>query len=185
MQFLNNIQDFIKNLSKQDILKYLGILFAILSSVFALMLYLHYYRVSSYLQELDDVNKERKSTAAILAKNNLVVQQRQKVDAILKQDAQVFRIAEVFENIVKKLKLEGKRETKEILTTEGAVISDKIEQKLTIKLNNITTKDLIDLLQEISKVERLYPKELSIKKNNDKTINIEITIATLEPAPQK
>lgn len=185
MDSLNKIYYFIKNLDKQEALKYLLASIVIILSIFALMFYLHYYRVDLYLKALEKVKTERKKTSEILTKNKLVLQQRQKVEEILTQDKGIFILAEAFENIVKNLNLFDKLEAKEKLTTTGDIISDKIEQKLTTVINKITTKDLTNLLKEIAKIERIYPKELKIDKNNDQTINIEITIATLEPAPKK
>ncbi len=186
MDILENIQSFFKNLNKQDFLKFLSIFFAAITGIFALMIYLHYYRVSSYLEELDKAKSEVEKTVQIIKDHKKVVQQNKQVDDILKKTDKNFRIVEAFENISKKLNLESKREATELLATEGTIIADKVEQKLTIKFNGINTKDLTNLLKEIAKIERLYPKELSINKNKDnKTINIEITVATLNQVTKK
>lgn len=181
MDILNKIQDFIKNLDDKDFFKYLAIFLASILIIFSGSFYLHYRRVNFYLEELENIKKDRKTSADILTKNKIVLQQRAKVDQIINQDKGTFRLSETILNIIKKLKLDDKLENKELSEMQGSFISDKVEQFLAFKLNNITTKNLVDLLLNIAEIERLYPKELTILKNKDnQTINIELNIATLE-----
>lgn len=179
MTLLNKIQNFIKNLDEQELIKYfLGYGLGLLSLI-ALILYLNFSGVNKYKSKLQEINKERLTTKRILTDYKLVNLQKQKIEEILSTDKNFF-IAQEYNNIIKKLGLTN-YQSEECTKSDGQVISGKIERILACHLDSITMKQLTELLTQIAEIERFYPKELIIKKvPNSQKIDIDLIIATLE-----
>lgn len=179
MAIFNTIQNFIKNLDEQELIKYFtGFALGILGLIF-LILYLNYSGVNKYKTKLQEINKERLKTKKILTDYKLVNQQKQKIEDILSAN-QNFYIAQEYNNLIKKQNL-TKYQSEEPTNSDGQIISGKIERILASHLDSITMKQLTELLTQIAEIERLYPKELIIKKvPNSQKIDVDLTIATLE-----
>lgn len=179
MALFNTIKKFIKNLDEQELLKYFGAFALGIIGLIGLILYLNYSGVNKYRLKLQQINKERIITKKILTDYNLVNQQKRKIENILSAD-QNFYIAEEYNNLIKKLNL-NRYQSEEPTKSDGQIISGKIERILTSHLDSITMKQLTELLTQIAEIERLYPKELIIKKvPNTQKIDVDLTIATLD-----
>lgn len=179
MAILKRVEDFIKNLDEKEFLQYALIFFTGLGLLLSLIFYFHYKIVNKYKTQLTEINKERNKTKEILTNYRLVLQQREKVEDVLAKDKNFF-IAQTYNNILKKLNLSNKQ-VQAPTRSDGDTISGKIEKRLTSNLDGLTMETLTNLLTEIAENERLYPKELSIKKvPGSNTIDVELTIATLE-----
>lgn len=183
MAFLTTIQNFVKNLDEQELIKYFIGFGLTLLSIITLILYFNIISVNKYKTRLSEINKERLKTKRILTDFKLVNLQKQKIEDILSAHKNFF-IAQEYNNILKKLGLTN-YQSEEPTKSDGQLISGKIERILTFHLDNITMKQLTDLLTYIAEIERLYPKELIIKKvPNSQKIDTDVTIATLEDATE-
>lgn len=176
---LTTIQNFIKNLDEQELVKYFAGFGLATLGLISLIMYLNYSGVNKYKFKLHEINKERLKTKRILTDYKLVNLQKQKIEEILSTD-QNFYIAQEYNNLIKKLGL-SQYQSEQPTKSDGQIISGKIERILTFHLDSITMKQLTELLTQIAEIERLYPKELTIKKvPNSQKIDIDLTIATLE-----
>jgi len=179
MALFSTIQNFIKNLDEQELIKYFAGFGLTILGLIGLILYLNHSGVNKYKSRLKDINKERLQTKKILTDYKLVNLQKQKIEEILSTNNNFF-IAQEYNNLIKKLGL-SKFQSEEPTKSDGEIISGKIERILTFHLDSITMKQLTELLTQIAEIERLYPKELIIKKvPNSQKIDIDLTIATLE-----
>jgi len=179
MALLSSVQNFVKNLDEQELIKYFVAFGLGLLSLITLILYLNFSGFNKYKTKLQEINKERLQTKRILTDYKLVNLQKQKIEEILSSDKSFF-IEQQYNNILKKLGLTN-YQSETPTKSDGQIISGKIERILTVHLDAITMQQLVELLTQIAEIERLYPKELIIKKvPNSQKIDIDLMIATLE-----
>ncbi len=179
MEFLHPIRDFIKGLEEADYYKYFGAFFGGFLLLFGLLVYIHYSKVHKYQNALKRVESLRSQTKKIVSDYKVVLAQREKVEEILEQNKD-FRIGEAYQSIVQKVGLASRMHDVSAPTT-GESISGKTEVLVTSHFSGINMKQLTDLLSEIAAVQRLYVKELDIKKSpQSQTVDVDITVATLE-----
>lgn len=179
METLKKFRNFIDNLEDKELYQYILLACGLLIAIMGIFIYIHYSYVNKYKNEIEQVNKQRQVTKKILTEYKLVNQQQDKVEEILAQNKN-FIITKEFKDIIQKIGLESHMsdEPKRVV---GETIRNKTEMLLNAHLEAISMKQLTDLLSEISDIPQLYPIELTIKKTpNNQTVNVDLTIATLE-----
>lgn len=180
MEAFKKFRDFINNLDEKEFYKYTFLFLGVFFLIIGLIFYVSYSRIAKYTALLQQLNKERLKTRKILSENRIVIQQESKVEEILARNKN-FILRQAYNEILKNVDL-TKHQSEEPTTGQGITISGKIERILISHLDGITMKQLTELLLKIAEEERIYPKELIIKKTpNAKTVDVELTVATLEP----
>lgn len=180
-KLLDPLRDFIKNIDEADYYKYFGALMGGFLIILSLLVYIHYSKVTKYQTELKKVDTLRIQARKILSDFKLVAAQREKVEEILEQNKD-FRIGEAYQSIIQKVGLASRVQDISAPTT-GESVSGKTEVLVSSHFSAINMKQLTDLLSEIAAVARLYVKELIIKKTpNTQAVDVDITVATLEPS---
>jgi len=182
MEFLDKIRTFIQELDEKEFRTYL---IAVLSGIFiVLIFFVAFYlkRVSTLKKQISYVNEKREEVKNILEKNEVVDQQKQKVDTLLENKD--FKIRQYFEDVVKKLSLE-----KPLIAT-SQIDKDATYREVILKatLDDLNMKQVCDLLEEIEKKKSLvYTKELEItrSKKRPRAIDVALTIATLQKKSQQ
>ncbi len=181
MEFFEKIRDFIKGLEDVDIYKYFAAFFAAMLIILSLFIYLHYSRVNKYLTDIKNVETMRSQTKKILSDYKAVTAQKEVVEEILAQNKD-FRIGEAYQSILEKTGL-LRFQTDQTTPTAGESVSGKTEILISSHFAGITMKQLTDLLLAIANVPQMYTKDIVIKKSPTMpTIDVEITVATLEPS---
>lgn len=181
MEFLEKIVDFINGLETSDIYKYLALFFAALLIPLSLLIYLHYSKVHTYQTALKSAETLRAQTKKILSDYRTVNAQKEKVEEILSQNKD-FRIGEAYQSLLVKLGL-ATQQVEQATPTAGETVSGKTEILLNSHINSLTMKQVTDLLSQIAAIPQMYIKDLVIKKApNTPTVDIELTVATLEPS---
>ena len=183
MDFLKNLALKIRKIDEVDQYKYFGISLA----SFILGLFIIWYftnsRVNTYSDLIKKTLTQRQETQRLISDYKIVKQQQEQVNEILEKNKN-FRPIQAYSEIVSKLKLE-RFQGDAPLQTPGATVDNKTEIEVKVALAAISMKQLTDLLYEISLVEQLFPKNLTIKKNpNTQTVDVDLTIATLEPSTE-
>lgn len=179
MAITTTIKNILVNTDKKDIVRYAIIYFSIFGVIFILSIFWHNRSINKAKLNYKNINKERKKTQNLLNERKILELQEQELNEILSQDKN-FRIIEAYNNIINNLDLE------KYVTEAPTPIEDQsgkhIERKIPINLNNITTKQLVELLSEIQKDNRLFTKELTITKpaKSKNKIDIILVVATLE-----
>jgi len=183
MEFLNKIRDWVQDLEEKDFFKYLGIMLVVLVVIISFLMYRYYRKIGSLQERIIDTNEIREEKVKeILTKHEIVKKRKAKVDAIIakKED---FNILEVFEASLKKLNIEWTK--REETSKDLPELEKYIESELNASIEGIKMDKLCRLLQEFEKNERIYTKELHIKKSDPKktpeAIDVSLTIATLLP----
>lgn len=176
---LARIRNFLRNLDIQEVYKYTGIMLAIILLLSGLMLWNYYSGVQSLQKRLASLNRQRAETRKLLEKNEYVLQQQARVDAILNRDKN-FKIKEYFMSVVQKLGLTGLM-SRDADITSNPLGDDYTEIKLDMSLSGMNMQQLVDLLYTIEQNERIYTKDLKITKSlRTPTIDVSLAIATLE-----
>lgn len=179
MKILQPIIDFIKNLDKKQYYRY-GILFLSATAlILGIMIYVYFSKVNTLRQKIKRINIQRENTRAILEKHERVIQQKIRVDEILEKDKN-FKIKQYVPLVIQELNLT------QYLSKIGEVTDEDlnngyIEERLDVYFNNMTMKNIVDLLNALEKNERIYTKELSINKTlKSPVLDVTIVIATLQ-----
>jgi hypothetical protein len=185
MDILHKIQTYLDSLEEKRFYQYLMGSIAVILLLIAGILFQYYRKVSYLKSEINRINEERANIRTILEKALLVKKEQKEIDAILAKDEN-FKIAGYFEDLLSKLGLADKKASDVQVTTpsrEGKYQENILQAKFT----SMTMKDLTELLQEIELNKRVFTKELDITISQKKpgTIDVTLTIATLEPKPKE
>lgn len=180
MKFLTTIQTYIDNLDKKEFRNYLLIFFSVLILLLGLILFQYHRSVNSLKSRMTTINKTRSKVRDLVTRYELVKKQQVEVNAILAKEKD-FKINQYFEQLLSKLHLTSYK-TQDVETVSEEVLDGYTEWTLYAQLNGINTRQMAELLHAIELEERLYTKALEIEQApQGRTINIKLTIATLEP----
>ena len=181
MEMVNKLRLAMEGLERKDFYKYMAIVFGIIMVLIFLFVFWYYSKVGSLMLQIEDINDIREQKVRIiLGKKDSVEKQREQVRAILAKE-KGFRIADYFKKLVTRHNLSDNKiqEMPPIVGSSGTVYREVV---LSAKFANMTMKQLTGFLEEIEKTERVYAKSLDIRrsKKTPKTIEVDITIATLQ-----
>jgi len=180
MDILKRLSDFIASLDNRDLYKYI-LLFIFSIILFLLIIfYIQYKIVSNYEVYFKTLDDQRRQASKIISDFKIRQKEIAHVEEILSLDKN-FIIGQKYLDIINKLSLSSNL-VSEPKINKGE--SDNIVSEIVLNssLQNINTHQLVNLLSLIADIKQLYPKELTIKRssNNNQTIDIDLTIATLE-----
>lgn len=184
MKIVDKIFDFIRSLDEKQFLKYTYITIGSIVLVTGLITYRHFSKIDSLKKELNKINIARQEAQIILTKDVEVKRQKAIVDEIL-EEGKTFYILDYFNSVINQLGLNANiKVAPEPTTSELETLRAQgyLEVRLPIKLTDLNMKQLVDLIEEFEKNERIYTKSLEIIKSpKTPTIDVEIVIATLQP----
>jgi len=177
MELLNKIREHVQGLDEKEFFKYLLIALSCLVLIISLFVFRYYRKIGNLRWRLVEINNQRQEVRKILTKAEIVKKHRKTVDAILDQDPS-FKIIGYFEKVLEKLNLKAK-----IDTLEKDVSERYMETELVAKVYDTNMESLCRLLDEFGKEKRINAKAVEIEQSTrqPKSINITITIATLQP----
>ena len=152
------------------------------TALFFIIVYLFYVKHKNredFLLRISSLNKERVRTQKIISLRSLLKSERQDADLLLNEDKN-FRLLDYFNILMKEIGLVPSSDPQVAAPRDLDRGYNEIE--LTALFMNINMKQLVVLLENIDKNKRIYTKELVIDKSQKTpTIDIKLTIATLEP----
>ncbi len=184
MEILDKMQAYLNSLESKRFHQYLAGLIGVIILLIGLTMFQYYRKVRYLKSEINRVNEEREETRTILDKAHIVKKEQKEIDAVLAQDEN-FKIAHYFEDLIGKLGLSDKKLSIEVSTPsrEGKYQ----ESILQAKFGGMSMKDVTELLQDIEMKKRVFTKELDIiaSQKQEGTIDVALTIATLEPKPKE
>ena len=185
MQILTKVQTYLNAIEEKRFYQYLiGFGAAIFLALVAIT-FQYYRKVSSLKAEINTINESRDEIRRLLEKAQLVKKEQKEIDAILGKDEN-FKIAGYFGDVLAKLGLANKKAS-DLLVNTPSREGKYQESDLQAKFTGMTMKELTELLQEIDLKKRIFPKELDItvSQKTPGTIDVTLTIATLEPKPKE
>lgn len=186
MIFFSNIKNYISNLDQKDFYKNVGIALGIVVIIMLGIMYYTHTRVSYWRKRINIINQEREEIRIILEKDQLVLNQRAQVNAMLIEEPD-FKIQGYFTNLVNKLGFIGNKAPSTSVSFGDRDDQEYREVLLNAKFEAMNMKQLTELLNELEQYDRIYIKELEIIKSRKiaDAITVNLTIATLQRKPEQ
>lgn len=182
MTFFLTIKDYLDTLESKDFKKYVAIGLSVLIVLVGLLIFQYYRSVSNLKATISSINRKRRDVQNVLERYERVKKQQAEVNTVLAKEKD-FKISQYFEKLLEKLGISKNKTQEETLSKD--VLDGYTEWTLYANLANLNTKILSELLYAIEQEERIYTKDLEIEKSpTAATINVKITIATLEQKPE-
>lgn len=180
MKAIENIQHFINNLEEKTFYLYLMGVFAVLFGIMGMIIFHYYSNINSLQERIDTINEQRIKVKRLLAINAQVKKHRAEVDTILASE-EGFKISGYFKDLLARLGLSNKYVVHYTSTVKH---ENKYEEHTyKVQLTDMNMKQLCELLNALDQKKRIYTKELEITKTKQarKSLDVTLTIATLEP----
>jgi hypothetical protein len=179
MVLLEQIKNFFDTLETKTFYHYmLGYIIACVL-LFCTTIFYFYRSTHSLQRKIKNINNSREEDVRVILETAARVKQQQTmVEEILSQDID-FKIAGYFEELLNKLGIT--KTSSEATTTDREDNYRKSE--LSAKFEDMTMKELTELLQELEQKPRIATERLEITKSKKKpkTIEVNLTISTLLP----
>lgn len=178
MELINRLRLKLESLEQRDFFKYLIILLAVILFFVGVLLFWHYRNVGNLQDELEQINDTREEIVfPILRRMDTVKLQRKQVNDILAKEPG-FKIVDYLNNLINK---QGLTVVK-IDPTTVPLPNNFNEVVAKVQLVDMDMRQLCEFLETIEKNERVYAKDLEIikSKKNPGTIEVNVTVATLE-----
>lgn len=181
MKFLETFQERLASFEKREIVRFGFIYLALcVAAVIGIISYFIYAQ-QEMKSKIILLNKSRNSVQSVFTQYQVVKQQKNKVDEALKQNKN-FNILRFFQDIVQKKNLTSQTTTK---LGSSKLPNGYLEESLQVTVNQIDTKMMCELLQDIQQETIVYTVSIDITKQNfAKKINLSMTIATLREEEQ-
>jgi len=180
MTFLEPIKAFFNKIDSKTFLYSIGGYFGACMLLLTIMIFYYYSSIHSLHKKIKSLNSTREEVLAILETAELVKQQRLMVEETLAKDTD-FKIGGYFKNLLINLNLKDKEIAEETSTSD--LEENYRKSELNAKFEDMTMKDLTELLQKIEQNSRIAVERLEITKSKKKpkTIEANLTISTLLP----
>lgn len=178
MALFDKIRDFIYGLEERSFYIYIAAFLGVIVLLSAGMVYYQYSSTEELVTSIAEINDERRDTVAtLLNKGQRVKRKLADINKMLAQDTD-FKIGEYFKNLDTSM-----RPVKAVTPIQTERDDNYRETSLKADFNEVTMEQLVKLLKTIEKTDRIYIKELIIKKSvkSPQSIDVELTIATLLP----
>lgn len=180
MKYFDPIIDFFKRIDARLFWQLLIGFLTSLTLILMFLVYRHYRTINLLQEDIEEINELRKKTRRILTQAHQVQTQRDTVKKLLESNLD-FKIGGYFENLLNQLNLSTKKEMDTISTIDRQ--DNYRENILNAKFVDMNMKELTELLAELDKNPLIFTKELDIMQSEKKpkTLDVTLTIATLEP----
>ena len=183
MVIFDKIRTYFESLEAKTFYYYIAGYLSLCFVLFGVLIFYYYKNANQLQRTIKRLNTARKDDVrTILEAAESIEQQRAAVESVLSQNPD-FKIAGYFKDLLTKLNLKNK-EIQEAETTTTTEREDHYrETELNSKFENMTMKELTELLQAIEQNPRISTRRLDITKTrrDSKTIEVLITITTLLP----
>jgi hypothetical protein len=178
MKILNNIIDMIYLMETNQIKKYIAIFitsFLIFISVFQFLFILKINNLTEKKKKIIDTHKQ----IQILTKKKYTIELiKQKIETVLKKDSYFF-IKDYVNSLIEKENLKNNVIEQDGIPLEQPSKKGYVEISYNFGLKNINIQQITNFLLELESNERVYLKEVSIKKDENKSIECTGSLATL------
>lgn len=178
MFIIDTIQSFIESLEEKNFYKYLALTIGIIICIVSLIFFGYYRALNTINDRIIMINDLRENVQQALTASKKIKKQREQINTILAKDVD-FKMGAYFTDLLASLKLTEKKQAVDYSHIDH--VGAYRESILKAKLTDLTMKDLCELLYAIEKNQRMYVKELEIVKSRKGNLDINLTIATLEP----
>lgn len=179
MNAIERFRLFIDAMDQRDFFKYCALGMAFVVLLMGSLFFYFNHKEASLMEDIETLNEQREKVRHVLEVARRVKRQRAEVDAMLASD-ESFKLVGYIENVLKELNLSNKWTIQE--PSEIDQENNYRETIVKVNLIDVDMKLLCELLQKLDQNKRVYSKELEIiKSKSPGAIEVNITIATLEP----
>lgn len=178
MTVIDTINQWLSSLDTKVFYRYVAAIIGCTALLILGIIYYYYSSSNYYKRQIRSVNRQREEVQTLLEKAALIDQQKQEVLSIIEQDPD-FRINAYFDDVLAQLNLKNKSDLTNIQPRPNDPYTEKI---LSARFNEVTMKEIVELLDKLDKNKRIYIKDLEIErsKKNNRRIDARISIATFE-----
>lgn len=179
MMIITKIREFFASLEERTFYYYVGG-FLVLMFLFSCgIVYYVYSSTSDLMNDIEAINEERSSVVrGLLEKGKRIKAKQKEINKMLAEDP-TFKIGGEFNELCKKNSITPIR-----LKTSQTDLDDSYQESMvTAEFDGISMKQLLEFLQVIEKIERMYVKQLDIgkSKNTSGSLDVKMIVATLLP----
>lgn len=176
MMILDTLKERIASFERKEIFRFCLVYLGICVVAVIAILVRHIYTLQEIQAKMSSLNKSRASVQTILTKYQIVQQQKNKVEAALKQN-KTFNIQKFYQDLASKY---GVAAQSSVRFNRQKLPNGYFEESLQITLNQIDTKTMCEFLLDIEQEPIVYTIGVDISKmSNAKKINLTMSIATL------
>ncbi len=181
MNFIQNLQNILIDLDSNKQIRYFLITASIAGSISLGLIFYGRNKANKAIQEMRTLNTMRIKAKELLEKNIIVEQKKQEVESILRKDNS-FKIKEFFDQILRETNLQEKSTKEPEIGSAKNLNNGYNEIKLEASFSDITMQDITELIMLLEKNPRIFTKDLVMSRNksNPKSLDMTITIATLQ-----
>ena len=175
MKVFTNFAIYIQNLNKKDFEKYLIIFLVSTTVLFGSITYYIYSKSSDKVKQVKILGELTKKIAIVMGNYEKMLLEEQRLQQLLEQDKE-FGMNKFFEKFCREQNLTPEPGFASItLPIEGSEFDEIL---LSVTFKGINTQILTKILDALDKKEIIYIKELIIKNEGNKKIEVNITLAT-------
>lgn len=184
MVIFTKFKNFIQDLDEKQFYTYLAAYIGSIVLLMSLLMFMHYRKVYTLKKKISRINNNRRAAQDILSTYERVKQQKAYVAAMLEKDKN-FKIVGYIDSVLANLNLTSNRSSYTQNAEAKESLPEYTEIRLVIHLVDLNMRQLVELLHEIEKNERIYTKELEIMRSTTKpAIDVTLTVATLQERTQ-
>jgi len=163
----------------QRLQKIMWAIIATIACATGILIWSHISTISSLQQQLKTNNTYRRRAQKLVSRYQRIQKQKQSVDAVLEKDPN-FKIKEYMNKLINDLQFDANTVTQIDVGRPRDVQSGYTEVSLDVSFTGINTKQLVTLMHESEKNERVYIKSVTINKQKQaQKIDATLTVATL------
>jgi hypothetical protein len=174
MRFLDNVHDFIRNLSRTEIIRYSALYVSICLMAMIAIFARHIMTLNEFTAKTTQLNKSRGNVQQIFTKYQVIQQQKNKIQELLKKNKN-FYIQKYFQDLLTQQHLSTQVTSR---FTSEKLPNEYIQESLVITIHAITTQQLCELLLALEQQPLVYVTFVDITPQAKK-INVSMTLATM------
>ncbi len=174
MEFLEKIINTTRQVSKKEFEKYVLVSLAVVCLLMGGVTYFIYSTSNGLVKDIKQLQKLAKKSARLVDDFELMQKEEEKIRKILNKH-KGFNLGSFFEKFCKD---QGVKPEPNWSPTSESLNPQFEEVSLAATFKGQATENLVKMLEAIDKNEILYVKELRIRKEKDKTITFDISLAT-------
>lgn len=176
MKVFDTLANYIQNLNKKDFEKYLILILSGITILGLFSVYQIYRKSSNLVQQIKTTEKLAQKSINMVIEYDKLQQKETQLQDLLKQNRE-FNIRTFFEQFSKEQNMIPEPWNTTEVPIEGNENFDEITLNTTFKKQ--TTEKLVNMLNALNKHDNVYVKDLIVRNNLDKTIDFEISLATM------
>lgn len=177
MKVLTNFAIYIQNLNKKNFEKYLLVFLAFMILLSGISIYFIYNKSTSLVKDIKHLEKISNDIIQIINENEKFNKKEGELKQLLDKNTD-FNIRAFFEQFTKEQNITPESNWANTAFTLPVEGNDKFDEVgLTATFKNQTTESLIKIIENLNKNQMVYIKDLIIKNQENKKIEVTMTLA--------